>query len=132
MQAESRLGAPTSRGRSPASTRCPPARSAATMGGGNLQKSQMARERNQAKMGKEAQGGGGSEGMAKRHADAGVFAAAQAERAQQKAAQEAARAAKAEKAAAAERRAPLAIARPSRTPHIAVAFAEPAPPTARP
>ena len=101
------------------------------MGGGNLQKSQMARERNQAKMGKEAQGGGGSEGMAKRHADAGVFAAAQAERAQQKAAQEAARAAKAEKAAA-ERRAPLAIARPARTPHIAVAFAEPAPPTARP
>ena len=49
----------------------------------------MARERNQAKMGKEAQGGGGSEGMAKRHADAGVFAAAQAERAQQKAAQDA-------------------------------------------
>ena len=101
------------------------------MGGGNLQKSQMARERNQAKMGKDAQGGGGTEGMAKRHADASVFAAAQAERAQQKAAQEAARAAKAEKAAA-ERRAPLAIARPARTPHIAVAFAEPAPPTARP
>ena len=102
------------------------------MGGGNLQKSQMARERNQAKMGKEAMGGGGTEGMAKRHADSSVFAAAQAERAQQKAAQEAARAAKAEKAAAAERRAPLAIARPARTPHIAVAFAEPAPPTARP
>ena len=107
------------------------------MGGGNLQKSQMARERNQAKMGKEAQGGGGSEGMAKRHADAGVFAAAQAERAQQKAAQEAARAAKAEKAAAAERRAPLAIARPARTPHIAVALLPlrqqpvPRPPTRR-
>ena len=59
------------------------------MGGGNLQKSQMARERNQAKMGKDAMGGGGTEGMAKRHADSSVFAAAQAERAQQKAAQEA-------------------------------------------
>ena len=73
------------------------------MGGGNLQKSQMARERNQAKMGKEGQGGGGKEGIAKRHADSGTFAAAQAERAAQKAAQEADRAKKAEKAAAAER-----------------------------
>lgn len=110
--------APTSQPRTVrARTRSPPAHSSATMGGGNLQKSQMARERNQAKMGKEGAGGGGTEGMAKRHADASVFAAAQAERAAQKAAQEATRAAKAEKAAAAERRAPLAIARPARTPH---------------
>ena len=51
------------------------------MGGGNLQKSQMARERNQAKMGKEGAGGGGTDGMAKRHATADVFVNAQAERA---------------------------------------------------
>ena len=73
------------------------------MGGGNLQKSQMARERNQAKMGKEGAGGGGTDGMAKRHADSTVFANAQAERAAAKAAQEATRAMKNEKAAAAER-----------------------------
>ena len=47
------------------------------MGGGNLQKSQMARARNQAKMGKEAQGGGGAEGLKSRQADASVHAAAQ-------------------------------------------------------
>ena len=95
------------------------------MGGGNLQKSQMARERNQAKMGKEGAGGGGTEGMAKRHATADVFANAQAERAAAKAAQEAARAVKNEKAAAAER-----CERSSRSPglhaaHIAAALAEP-------
>jgi len=50
------------------------------MGGGNLQKSQMARERNQAKASKGEGGGGGSEGIAKRHADSATFEAAAAER----------------------------------------------------
>ena len=91
------------------------------MGGGNLQKSQMARERNQAKMGKEGAGGGGTEGMAKRHATADVFVNAQAERAAAKAAQEATRALKNEKAAAAER-----CVRSSRSPSPRVAcLAEP-------
>ena len=92
------------------------------MGGGNLQKSQMARERNQAKMGKEGAGGGGTEGMAKRHATADVFVNAQAERAAAKAAQEATRALKNEKAAAAER-----CERSSRSPslRVAAALAEP-------
>ena len=97
------------------------------MGGGNLQKSQMARERNQAKMGKEGAGGGGTDGMAKRHATADVFVNAQAERAAAKAAQEATRAIKNEKAAAAER-----CARSSRSPglhtaRIAAALLSPAP-----
>ena len=50
------------------------------MGGGNLQKSQMARERKAKHAAAEGQGGGGAAGMAKRSADAGVFAAAAAER----------------------------------------------------
>ena len=92
------------------------------MGGGNLQKSQMARERNQAKMGKEGAGGGGTEGMAKRHATADVFVNAQAERAAAKAAQEATRALKNEKAAAAER-----CERSSRSPRVAAALLSPLP-----
>ena len=39
------------------------------MGGGNLQKSQMARARKQAKAEKEGQGGGGAAGIAARSAD---------------------------------------------------------------
>ena len=108
------------------SFRARPRDSAATMGGGNLQKSQMARERNQAKMGKEGAGGGGTEGMAKRHATADVFVNAQAERAAAKAAQEATRALKNEKAAAAER-----CERSSRSPRVAAALLSP-PPRARP
>ena len=50
------------------------------MGGGNLQKSQMARERKQAAMQKEGQGGGGAAGLKSRQADASVHAAAQAAR----------------------------------------------------
>jgi|TARA_B110001469_G_scaffold100420_1_gene97739 hypothetical protein len=95
------------------------------MGGGNLQKSQMAHERNQAKMGKEGAGGGGTEGMAKRHATADVFANAQAERAAAKAAQEAARAVKNEKAAAAERCERSSRSPGLHAPRVAAAPAEP-------
>ena len=56
-------------------------RSVNTMGGGNLQKSQMARAKNQAKAQAEAAGGGGSAGMKSRQADAGLHAKAQDERA---------------------------------------------------
>ena len=52
----------------------------ATMGGGNLQKSQMARARKEAAAGKEAQGGGGAAGLKARSADASVHAAAIAAR----------------------------------------------------
>ena len=41
------------------------------MGGGNLQKSQMARERHAKDAAKQGQGGGGADGMKKRQADAG-------------------------------------------------------------
>eukprot|EP00308_Calcidiscus_leptoporus_P024138 CAMPEP_0119354166 /NCGR_PEP_ID=MMETSP1334-20130426/3204_1 /TAXON_ID=127549 /ORGANISM="Calcidiscus leptoporus, Strain RCC1130" /LENGTH=1441 /DNA_ID=CAMNT_0007367649 /DNA_START=67 /DNA_END=4392 /DNA_ORIENTATION=- len=74
------------------------------MGGGNLQKSQMARAKKQATMAKEGAGGGGSEGMKKRQADAGVHAAANAERAKLKEEREARNAAKVAKEAALERK----------------------------
>ena len=53
----------------------------AQMGGGNGQKSAMARQRNQAKLDAEGQGGGGAEGKEQRGGDTGAkIAKSQAEK----------------------------------------------------
>ena len=55
----------------------------AQMGGGNGQKSAMARQRNQAKLDAEGQGGGGAEGKEQRGGDTGAkIAKSQAEKAE--------------------------------------------------
>ncbi|EOD20147.1 hypothetical protein EMIHUDRAFT_117742 [Emiliania huxleyi CCMP1516] len=75
------------------------------MGGGNAQKSAMARQKNAEKAAKEGQGGGGAAGMKARSADSSVHAAAIAERSALQAQREERERLKKEKEAAAERKA---------------------------